>query len=100
MKKIMTVALIMGAITTTGCAGSLSVSGSEHASLSGSPVALRAMFDGMNGLITNGKASPDQDTAHWKARKQEEAEITTRHLKPGLLDGLFAPKSNSVEQGS
>lgn len=51
----------------------------EHAKLEGSPAGLRAMFDGMNGMITNGKASPDQDTAHWIHRKAEDKELTTRN---------------------
>lgn len=51
----------------------------EHARLEGSPAGLRAMFDGMNGMITNGKATPDQDTAHWIHRKAEDKELTTRN---------------------
>jgi hypothetical protein len=51
----------------------------DGASLQGSPAGLRAMFDGMNGMITNGKASPDQDTAHWQQRKAEDKELTIRN---------------------
>lgn len=51
---------------------------------------MRSFMDGMNGMITNGKASPDQDTAHWIARKQEEQQVTIRHTSPGFLSGLFA----------
>lgn len=55
---------------------------------------MRAFMDGMNGFVTNGKASPDQDTAHWIHRKAEEREETTRKTAPGFLSGLFARPSN------
>lgn len=81
--------IIVGSVVVlSGCAGNLSVAG-DQATLSGSPEGLRAMFDGFGGLISDGKASPDQDTAHWIARKEQEKEITKRSTAPGFLSGLF-----------
>ena len=68
-----------GAVLTTG----------DTATLSGSPEGIRAMMDGFGGLITDGKASPDQDTAHWIARKEQEKELTKRSMTPGFLQGIF-----------
>lgn len=95
MKKGIIIAAIT--LTITGCTTGVSYSSGDHASLSGTPKGIRAMMDGMNGLITNGKASPDQDTAHWIARKQEEQEVTRRALKPGLLQGLFASSPKTAQ---
>lgn len=81
--------VIAGLIALTGCAGNLSVAG-EQATLSGSPEGLRAMFDGMNGFISNGKASPDKNTAHWQVREKQEKERTKRHMAPSFLSNLFA----------
>lgn len=56
---------------------------------------MRSFMDGMNGFITNGKASPDQDTAHWIHRKAEEREHTTRATAPSFLDRMFQPSPSS-----
>lgn len=62
---------------------------------------MRAMMDGMNGLVTNGKASPDKDTAHWIHRKAEEREHTMRETSPSFMDNLFAPSMpTSSQEGS
>lgn len=58
---------------------------------------MRAMMDGMNGMITNGKASADQDTAHWIHRKAEEREHTLRDTSPTFLDKLFTPSTPTAE---
>lgn len=94
--------VVAGLVALTGCAGNLSVAG-EQATLSGSPEGLRAMFDGMNGIITNGKASPDKTTAHWIARNEQEKERTKRAMAPSFLSGLFnrngATNVTNVETG-
>ncbi len=84
MKQILFLSSILllsgcGAVMTTG----------DHASLSGSPEGIRAMMDGFGGLITDGKASPDQDTAHWIARKEQEKELTKRSMAPGFFSTIF-----------
>lgn len=50
---------------------------------------MQAFFDGQNGMITNGKASADKDTAHWATRRAQEAEVTRRDFAPSLLDKLM-----------
>lgn len=81
--------IVVGSVVfLSGCAGNLSVAG-DQATLSGSPEGLRAMFDGMNGMISNGKASPDRQTAHWATRKEQEKERTKRHMAPSFLSSLF-----------
>lgn len=81
--------VVVGLVALTGCAGNLSVAG-DQATLSGSPEGLRAMFDGMNGLISGGKASPDKLSGHQRARMEQEKEITKRSMTPGFFSGLFA----------
>lgn len=87
MNKVIVITVV-ALIATTGCGGALHVA-NDGATLTGSPEGIRAMMDGFGGLITDGKASPDQDTAHWIARKDQEKEITKRSLAPGFLAGLF-----------
>jgi hypothetical protein len=74
-----------GLAVLSGCSGKarLSVPDEEYASLEGTPEALKVMFDGMNGLISNGKASADMKSAHWAIREEQEKEITARS-KEGL----------------
>lgn len=86
--------IAIGLVALTGCAGNMSVAG-EQASLSGSPEGLRAMFDGMSGLVTNGKASPDKNTAHWQMRSKQEKEKTKREMAPSFLSNLLARNSAS-----
>lgn len=80
---------VVSMIALSGCAGNLSVA-HESATLSGSPEGLRAMFDGMTGLIIDGKASPDKRTAHTKMREAQEKEFTKRAMTPSFLSNLFA----------
>lgn len=84
------------AISATGCGAVYAPSPLQdgNVALIGDAKGVRAMFDGMNGLVTNGKASADQDTAFWIHRKAEEREITTRKTAPGFLSGLFARPAN------
>lgn len=89
MRNTQKMIVVAGLVALTGCAGNLSVAG-EQATLSGSPEGLRAMFDGMNGIITNGKASPDKNTAHWQMRSKQEKERTKREMAPSFLSSIFA----------
>ena len=73
-------------ILLSGC-GAVMTSG-DHASLSGSPDGIRAMLDGMNGLITSGKASPDRTTDYAIMRAEHERERTKRAMTPGFLQGI------------
>jgi len=86
-----------------GCGAVLNV-GSENATLSGSPEGIRAMLDGMNGLIQNGKASPDKKTAHTILRMEQEKEQTKRLMKPGFFSNLLSRNAASnvtnVDTGS
>lgn len=49
---------------------------------------MQAFFDGQNGLITNGKATPDATSAHWTTRRQQEQEATKREYAPSFFDKL------------
>lgn len=86
--------VVVGLVALTGCAGNLSVAG-DQATLSGSPEGLRAMFDGMNGLISGGKASPDKLSGHQRARMEQEKEITKRSMAPGFFSNLLARNTAS-----
>lgn len=78
-------------------AGSLSACGANvrlpssqgYIHLEGDAKGVQAFFDGENGFITNGKASPDSTSAHWVARKQQEQEVTKREFAPSFLDKLM-----------
>lgn len=71
-----------------------------HVVLSGDGPGVRSLFDGMNGFITNGKATPDHDTSHWANRRAEERQLTIREFAPGWLSGLFAPKPQAQTDSS
>lgn len=69
--------IIVLAISTvvTGCSSQMM--GASNRSDGGimiesSAEGMRAFGDVLNGMISNGKASPDQDTAHWQFRKTQE----------------------------
>ncbi len=81
--------VVAGLVALTGYAGNLSVAG-DQATLSGSPEGLRAMFDGMTGLIIDGKASPDKRTAHTRMRESQEKEFTKRAMKPSFFSSILA----------
>ncbi len=72
---------------STGCATRGSIG--EHAELSGSPVALRALMDGMVGMQKTAKEAPDARNEFFAHRAKEELEITARS-KGSFLDGLFS----------
>ena len=106
MKKVILVFVVVASSTVmTGCAASHSMPWEDgHVTISGDPKGIRAFGDAMNGLITNGKASPDKDTAHWINRRHEEAQITERTVsKPGFFGGLFStgrPVGQSTDEAS
>jgi hypothetical protein len=58
--------------------------------------AIRAFYDGQNGMITNGKASPDKDTAHWQLRKKQTREDTVQKYAPSFLGGIFGTQTTSL----
>ena len=61
---------------------------------------MQAFFDGQNGMITNGKASPDLDTAHWKTRRAQDVEATKREYAPSFFDKISgAPVSTPPTEG-
>jgi len=90
LKKVARQCLIVNfiglAIVTTGC-GVLAM-GDDHTqafddgfiSIRSDARGMRAFGQAMNGLITNGKASPDVDTPYYLGRREEEQEITKRTL--------------------
>lgn len=85
MKTIVTFVAIA---SLTGCASQMNV-GSDHATLTGTPEGIRSMFDGMNGLISGGKASPDKMSGYQRARMDQEKEISKRSMAPSFLSSLL-----------
>jgi hypothetical protein len=59
----------------------------------GTPEAIREYHRGLNGMITEGKTSPDKESAYWQTQKARDVEETKRHQMPGILQrfGFFAP---------
>lgn len=86
----------IGIVAMTGCGvvSTPSPFADGHVTITGDAQGIRSFMDGMNGMITNGKASPDQDTAHWIARKHEEEQVTRRKFSPGLFQKLFSAEAN------
>ena len=62
--------------------------------IAGDAKGMRAFGDVMNGMITNGKASPDQDTAHWQHRKNEVNNETVRAQTPGFWQKLVGGQNH------
>ena len=54
-------AALLVAIATSGC----------HATI-GTPDAIREYHRGLNGMITEGKTSPDVESAYWRTQKQHD----------------------------
>jgi hypothetical protein len=72
MGKVIVLLLLIGSLS--GCG----LTGEGHILVAGDAQGMRSFGDALNGLVTNGKASADQDTAHWIARKSEDVQLTTR----------------------
>ena len=59
-----------------------------HIMIAADAKGMKAFGDVFNGAITNGKASPDQDTAHWQHRKAEvQADVAVAQA-PGFWQKL------------
>lgn len=74
MKKVILLGCLIGA---TGCTGggmgwlNSSPEGYVDFRVQGDAAGVQAAGDMLNGLITNGKASPDTDTPYWQNRQHE-----------------------------
>lgn len=90
-RRACNVAALFGVLALSACAQSsrVRVGGEDYFAMEGTPKGIAAAMDGMNGMITNGKASPDKDTAHWIARKAEEKEITARETAPSWMSDIL-----------
>ena len=107
MNRLNLVVLAMVALGCTACSGKARVTApgddSGYVAFEGDAKGVNAFLDGMNGMITNGKASPDKNTAHWITRTRIEREETKRRTAPSFLDNLFgngAPVPSSAESAS
>lgn len=65
----------------------------------GTPGAIREHHRGMAALITEGKTSPDKESAYWQTQKMYDVEETRREYAPGLLQrwGIL-PTAKQPEQ--
>lgn len=110
MKRLM-IGILLASLVT-GCSQmSHSGGGDGYINIMADAKGMQAFGDMQNGMITNGKASPDKNTAHWMTRNVQEREATRRILAPTFLDNLFgssktvpasaesAPESNQPTQG-
>lgn len=70
--RLLAVKLIAIAATASGCG--VASYGGDGITITGSPEGIRAYHDGLNGILTNGKASPDAvDTPYYQLRRQQSA---------------------------
>lgn len=75
LMKIMAACILASCI---GCASTAKIG--EHAEISGSPNALRALFDGFNGSLKTAKESDDASSEYFAARNIYEKEETKRAM--------------------
>jgi hypothetical protein len=55
----------------------------------GTPEAIREYHRGLNGMITEGKTTPDKESAYWQTQKMHDVEETNRKTAPGVLESIF-----------
>lgn len=94
-----TIALATGAlvcIPLQGCFGPLGAFPSRHGTfvVQADKEGLRAAGDVLNGLVTNGKATPNHDTPHWTTRRLQETEQTKRDT---FLDSLITQNEQETK---
>ncbi len=65
----------------------------------GTPEAIREYHRGLNGMITEGKTTPDKESAYWQTQKARDVEETKRQAASGILQrwGLLSSSSASNE---
>lgn len=99
---VVTLAGIFAVLTgITGCSMvAPPLNGDGHIALIADAEGMRAFGDTMNGMITNGKASPDKDTAHWQNRQVQEVERTKRITSQGFWQKLTGNEATTQTQGS
>lgn len=69
--KLVAAKLVAIAMASQGCG--VASYGGDGITITGSPEGIRSYHDGLNGIITNGKASPDaQDTPYYQLRRTQE----------------------------
>jgi hypothetical protein len=86
MKKVLIGCLIGLSACTSG------FSAGDGMVLAGSPEAIRAYHDGLNGIITNTKTQdPLGDSASWQHRRAQEIEKTKREVPQSFWGKLTAP---------
>ena len=77
-------------VSCIGCAGTAKMG--EHAEISGSPVALRALFDGFNGSLKTAKESDDANSEYFAARNIYEKEETKRAMPVSFWEKMQGGK--------
>jgi hypothetical protein len=87
---LMLAAGLTAIILQAGCSG-LGLHGGYDRVTYETDKGIRAQADFINGLIRTAKESAKDDSKFFGFREKQEAETTTRELKPSFLDGLFAP---------
>ena len=73
------IAVLFAASAASGC----------HMTI-GTPAATKEYHRGLNGMITEGKTSPDKESAYWQTQKRQDEGETTRATAPGFMDSLFS----------
>ena len=63
------------------------------------PEGIRAHHEGQNGLITNGKATADKDTAYWITHRANERERTQRNPWGKFTEMLRGNNKGQQTQG-
>ena len=99
MNKIVGVLFVayvtVASVVLSGCSATANMG--EHAQVSGSPDALRAMFDGLNGMAKTAKESPDAENQYFVARDKYESNVTVRGAQKGFFQKLFGQEQEAVK---
>lgn len=91
MKMNKVVLLTILAASASGCTGIVSDPFSKgYIHIAGDEAGMRAFADMQNGLVAQGKASPDAKGPFFAAREVQEKEETLRETSPTFLDNLFS----------
>lgn len=81
MRKVIVATVVFFVVCMLSSCGPMLAGDNGYVTCEGDAKGMAAFLDGMNGMITNGKASPDQGTAHWTTRQAQGKDVTPASSK-------------------
>ena len=96
IRRIGIMAALAGSLSACGTMSTHMPTDSGRIVIDADAKGMQAFGDVLNGMVTNGKASPDKDTAHWQLRKRQAREETVQQYAPSFLGGLFGTQTGTI----